>query len=226
MNASDLIQLSAPPLNHLSDWDAITWFGYSLAALVGWGSMAWSVFRVFDLEMKWRTQKPTPLVATGEYVVVVCSVLGGAILGGAFGLIVERHMAGSPLMLFWLALPFICGGVVLIYWHRWLKPGVDEANLKELLANLNALAAYPNAVAEALAAYPNAVTRSRTDSAAWIVAFLYAAVGFGIATVDGINRLAAEVALPTDTIIVLVLIGILGWVFWVYFPRRRRARRG
>jgi hypothetical protein len=76
--------LSAPPPNHLSDWNAITWFGYSLAALVGWGSMAWSVFRVFDLEMKWRTEKPTPLVATREYIVVVCSVLGGAILGGVF----------------------------------------------------------------------------------------------------------------------------------------------
>jgi hypothetical protein len=102
---------------------------------------------------------------------------------------------------------------------------VDEANLKELLANLNALAAYSHAVADALAAYPNAVTRSKTDSAAWIVAFLCAAVGIGIATVDGINRLAAKVALPTDTIIVLVLIGMLGWVFWVYLPRRRRARR-
>jgi hypothetical protein len=28
--------------------------------------------------------------------------------------------------------------------------------------------------------------------------------------------LAAEVDLPTDTVIFMVLIGILGWVFWVY----------
>jgi hypothetical protein len=55
---------------------------------------------------------------------------------------------------------------------------------------------------------------------------VYGVIFVIIAGADAITRLAAEVDLPTDTVIFLVLIGILGWVLWVYAPRRRRARRG
>ena len=186
--------------------------------------MAVPVYRVHQFDIKRRTQQFTKWETAWEYIVAACIGLAGAIWGGVFGWMVERHLADFHLILFWLALPFIGGGVVLIYWHRWLKRGVEAVNLKALLVNLDAVAANPNAVAAALATYPNAVKRSRTDLAAWLVALMYWAVGIWIATADAIYRLAAEVELPTDTIIVLVLIGILGWVFWVYFPRQRARK--
>jgi hypothetical protein len=51
------------------------------------------------------------------------------------------------------------------------------------------------------------------------------AVGILIVGADVILRLAAQVALSSDTTIALLLIGVLGWLLWIYVPRRRAKRR-
>jgi hypothetical protein len=124
----------------------------------------------------------------------------GAILAVSFGWIVERHLANMYWIFIWMfGVPAICVGAVVLFWRRTVKPGLDTASPEG--------------------------KRSSTDSAVWAAVLVYGVIFVIIAGADAITRLAGEVALPTDTVIVLVLIGVLGWVLWIYGPRRRRRRR-
>ena len=204
VNASGLVALSTPPPMHATGWSAVDWFGNLFFALLGWISVAGAVCWMYRNERNWVNQSnqsppPTALARAWEYIIALCIGLGGAILGTSFGWLVERHLASVYLIFVWLALPLICRGAVLLFWDRWAKPGLATAM--------------------------PAGQRSTTESAVWMAVLAYLAVFIIIAGADAITRLAAEVALPTDTVIVLVLIGILGWVLWIYRPRRRRRRR-
>ena len=199
VNVSGLITLSAPPPMHATGWNVFDWCFHVFWALFGWASVAGAVYWMYRVESQWvdQPQLPPAFARASEYALVIGIGLGGAFLAVSFGWIVERHLASMYWIFVWLfGVPAICIGAVLVFWRRTVKPGLDTGTPEG--------------------------KRTKTDSAVWAAVLVYGVIFVIIAGADAITRLAAEVDLPTDTVIFLVLIGILGWVFWVYSPRRLR----
>jgi hypothetical protein len=235
VNASDLVTLSASPPNHLTDWDTLDWCGNTFFAILGWILVAVPVAFMHHLEMKKANQPPappeTPVPASErwDYVVAVCIGLGGAFLGGSYGWTVARHITGLYLLLFWWMLPFICSGVVALYWFRWAKLSEQKAKRErartEIEEELNRSGRRWSRTEIEDELNRREIKRSSADIATTIAILVYWAVGILIVGADVILRLAAQVALSSDTTIVLLLIGILGWLLWIYVPRRRANKR-
>jgi hypothetical protein len=72
VTTSSIVMLNAPPPYHLTGWDAITWLGYTLAALIGWAVMAVPVYRVHQFDIKRRTQQFTKWETAWEYIIAAC----------------------------------------------------------------------------------------------------------------------------------------------------------
>jgi hypothetical protein len=207
VTASGLVTLSAAA-NHLTGWNAFDWFFHILFAILGWIAVAAPVYVMHRLETATVPAPPPPgaqvttspaaPVTTSDwqyYLMATCIGIGGAILGATFGWITARHIANAFLVFAWWMLPLICGAAVTMYWV------VEER---------------PSGSAE---------KRSRTGWAVAMAALVYWAAGILILGADLITRLAAQASLSSDAMIVLVLIGVLGWVLWLFSPRRR-AKRG
>jgi hypothetical protein len=67
--------------------------------------------------------------------------------------------------------------------------------------------------------------RSRTGWAVAIAALVYATVGILILGADLITRRLPRLRCHPEAMIVLVLVGVLGWALWLFSPRRRARRR-
>jgi hypothetical protein len=206
VNASGLVTLGAA-VNHLTGWGAINWCKYILGAVGGWIAVGVPVPYMHHIEMKRMRQQPPPpptepatWAERQDYLLAGVIGLSGAVVGGMYGWIVARHVAGLYSLLVWWALPFICDAAALLYWFRWAKIVEYEGT-------------------------PIEGRRSKAGVAAGLATLIYCTGGVLILGADGITRMAAAVAMSSDATIVVLLLALLGWVLWWLSRPRRSARR-
>ena len=198
MNASGLVPLSAAA-NHLTGWGAFDWFFHILFAILGWIAVATPVYVMHRLETMRVTQPPppaAPVTTAPEWHYYVMAVCIG--LGGA--------ILGATFG--WITARHIANAFLVFAW--WMLPLLCGAAVTMYWV---------------VEERPSEEKRSRTGWAVAIAALVYAAVGILILGADLITRLAAQASLSSQAMIVLVLVGVLGWALWLFSPRRRARRR-
>jgi hypothetical protein len=198
VNASGLVTLSAAA-NHLTGWGAFDWFFHILFAILGWIAVATPVYIMHRLETMRVIQPPppaAPVTTTPEWHYYVMAVCIG--LGGA--------ILGATFG--WITARHIANAFLVFAW--WMLPLLCGAAVTMYWV---------------VEERPSEEKRSRTGWAVAIAALVYAAVGILILGADLITRLAAQASLSSQAMIVLVLVGVLGWALWLFSPRRRARRR-
>ena len=198
MNASGLVMLSVAS-NHLTGWNAFDWFFHVLFTLLGWIAVAAPVYVMHHFETMSVPQPPppaAPVTASAWQYYVMAACIG---IGGAI-------LGGT---FGWITARHIANPFLVFAW--WMLPLVCGAAITMYWV---------------VEERPSLEKRSRTGWAVALAALVYGAAGILILGADLITRLAAQASLSSDAMIVLVLIGVLGWVLWLFTPRRRRARRG
>jgi hypothetical protein len=198
VNASNLVTLSAAA-NHLTGWGAFDWFFHILFAVLGWIAVATPVYVMHRLETMRVTQPPppaAPVTTAPEWHYYVMAVCIG--LGGA--------ILGATFG--WITARHIANAFLVFAW--WMLPLLCGAAVTMYWV---------------VEERPSEEKRSRTGWAVAIAALVYATVGILILGADLITRLAAQASLSSQAMIVLVLVGVLGWALWLFSPRRRARRR-
>lgn len=198
MSASGLVTLSVAS-NHLTGWNAFDWFFHVLFAILGWIAVAAPVYVMHRVETMRVPQPPPPAapVTASEWQYYVMAVCMG--LGGA--------ILGATFG--WITARHIANPFLVFAW--WMLPLVCGAAVTMYWV---------------VEERPSLEKRSKTGWAVALAALVYGAAGILILGADLITRLAAQASLSSDAMIALILIGVLGWVLWLFSPRRRRARRG
>lgn len=236
--------LAADAVNHVGGWGPTTWFWHAFFALAGWAAIGAPVYIMHRLETEEAEQKPVAATAAGgpapaepEPSVLSSPYMAFSFALGIVGTVTAatlswstvRHLDTTILVILWWMLPFVCCVAVWMYWL--LEKTTTQTSSADQTATQRTTAdryAPQHMTADRYAAQQTTadqrqtnVVRSRSGWAAALAGLVYVALGVAIAGADLITRLAATVELTSDALIVLVLIGILGWGLWLIAPRRR-----
>jgi hypothetical protein len=206
---SPSVVVAAEAVNHVGGWGPTTWFWHLFFSLAGWAAIGAPVYIMHRLETEEAEQAvaaAAPVPAAGPVPVVSeePKVVAWPYMVLAFALGLAGTVTAAALS--WFTVRHLDSTFLVIVW--WMLPFVCcvAVWMYWLLEDRQ-----------------SDVVRSRSGWAAALAGLVYAALGVAIAGADLITRLAATVELASDALIVLVLLGLLGWALWVVAPRRRRS---